>query len=373
MRKISLLIYGIMSLCCNSTAQSCIDPDATKETQNLFKNLYRLQQSHVIFGQQDALAYGVGWKYQKGRSDIYSVVKDRPGLYGWDIGGIELDSAKNLDGVPFSMMKQFIRDGYKRGAVITISWHMRNPFTGGSSWDTTKGSLSSILPGGSKHQLFTIWLDKVAEFMNELRDGKGNPIPVLFRPFHELTGNWFWWCRNNGTADEFKTIWKFTIDYLKEKKQLHNLLYVFNTAGFTSEADFLERYAGDNYADVLSYDMYQFGGRAEREQFIKDMRAQLEFLTRVSAQKNKIAALAETGLEAIPDSTWWTETLWPVLKGFPVSYVLVWRNEGYMPSLKKMHYYGPYPGQQSEKDFKKFYRNPVILFEKKMKNCTLYK
>ena len=373
-KKTCLLIGCLLPLLVlQSNAQTCIDTAATAATKNLFKNLYRLQQGKIIFGQQDALAYGVGWKYEKGRSDIHSVVKDRPGIYGWDIGGIELDSAKNLDAVPFSMMKQFIKEGYKKGAVITISWHMRNPFTGGSAWDTTKGSLPSILPGGSKHALFTTWLDKVAAFMNDLKDEKGNYIPVLFRPFHEVTGNWFWWCRNNGTAEEFKTAWTFTIDYLKNKKQLHHLLYVYNTAGFAGKEDFLERYAGDQYADVLSYDMYQFGGRPERDTFIYQMRAQLELLTKLAAEKNKIAALAETGLEAIPDRTWWTETLWPVLKGFPVSYVLVWRNEGYMPSEKKMHYYGPYPGQVSAKDFKKFYRNPVLLFEKKIKNCKLYK
>ena len=372
MKRTAFFICLLQLLSWNSGAQSCIDSNATAPAKNLFKNLYKLQQSKILFGQQDALAYGVGWKYEEGRSDLYSVVKDRPGIYGWDIGGIELDAAKNLDGVPFDRMKQFIKDGYQRGAVITISWHMRNPFTGGSAWDTTKGSLASILPGGTKHRLFTQWLDKVAVFMNDLQDDKGNKIPVLFRPFHELTGNWFWWCRNNGSAEEFKTAWKFTVDYLKNKKHLHQLLYVYNTASFTSENDFLERYAGDEYADVLSYDMYQFGGRAERDSFIYQMRAQLELLTAIARQKNKIAALAETGLEAIPDATWWTGTLWPVLKGFPVSYVLVWRNEGYMPSEKKMHYYGPYPGQVSAADFKKFYKNKTMLFEKGIKKYRLY-
>ena len=155
-KKTCLLIGWLLpALVLQSNAQTCIDMAATAATKNLFTNLYSLQKEKIIFGQQDALAYGVGWKYEKGRSDIHAVVKDRPGIYGWDIGGIELDSSKNLDGVPFSMMKEFIKDGYKKGAVITISWHMRNPFTGGSAWDTTKGSLPSILPGGSKASAYT--------------------------------------------------------------------------------------------------------------------------------------------------------------------------------------------------------------------------
>ncbi|MFT3981125.1 MAG: glycosyl hydrolase [Ferruginibacter sp.] len=373
MKRICLIIYVIAALLSlQSTAQSCIDTNATAATKKLYGNLYRLQQSHIIFGHQDALAYGVGWKYENGRSDIYSVLKDRPGLYGWDIGMIEMDATKNLDAVPFDQMKKFIREGYCRGALITISWHMRNPLTGGNAWDTTPGSLASVLPGGAKHALFKSWLDKVAVFMNDLKDDKGQMIPVLFRPFHELTGNWFWWCKNNGTPEEFKTLWKFTVHYLRDEKQLHHLLYVYNAASFDNEAAFLERYVGDEYADVLSFDQYQFGARPERASFIKKMRAQLDILTQLAARKNKIAALAETGLEAIPDSSWWTETLWPVLKGYPLAYVLVWRNAGYMPSEKKMHYYAPYPGQASANNFKKFYRNPALLFEKKTKKRRLY-
>lgn len=370
--KILLIVYSIFLMGLHANAQRCIDEKATLQTQNLFKNLYALQGKKIMFGHQDALAYGVGWKYEEGRSDIQSLVKDNPAIYGWDVGLIEWDSSRNLDGVPFTKMKQYIRQAYDAGAVVTISWHLRNPYTGNNAWDTTHGSMASVLPGAAKHELYKTWLNRLAAFLNDLKDEKGTRIPILFRPYHELTGNWFWWCQNNGSADEFKTLWKFTVDYLKNEKQLHHLLYVYNTAEFNNEAHFLERYPGDDYVDVLSMDKYQFAEKPMRQPFIQFMRRQLDIITRLAAQKKKIAALAETGLEAIPDKHWWTKTLWPILQGYALSYVLVWRNEGYMLSLKKMHYYAPYPGQASAKDFKKFYKNKTMLFQKKMRALNIY-
>ena len=363
----SFLLFGSST----SVAQSLSDPKATKETVALYKNLHQLSKKHILFGHQDDLAYGVNWKYVAGKSDIKDVVNDYPAVYGWDMGRIELGAAKNIDGVPFDQMRRYIQEGYRKGAAITLSWHFDNPLTGGSSWDTTKNSVAAILPGGTKHQLYISWLDKAAQFMQSLKGNKNEAIPILFRPFHELTGNWFWWGRNTATPAELKQAWRFTIDYLRNKKQLHNLIIVYNTNDFTTEQQFLERYPGDDLVDVVSFDLYQFEQK-DKQKFINAVRHQSTILTKVAKQKNKLAAFAETGFEAIPDPTWWTETLWPAIKGYPLAYVLVWRNVGYSATMKKMHYYAPYKGQVSEKDFKKFYQNNNILFEKALGTKKIY-
>ncbi|MBK8140483.1 MAG: hypothetical protein IPK57_05390 [Chitinophagaceae bacterium] len=85
--------------------------------------------------------------------------------------------------------------------------------------------------------------------------------------------------------------------------------------------------------------MYQHGKKEDKQEFIDAMRKQIRILCNVAAEKNKIAALAETGMEAVPDNEWWTGVLWPVIKDFPLSYVLVWRNLAICN--KKMHYYAP--------------------------------
>src|SRR6185437_7366754 len=103
------------------------DPNATRETRNLYNNLNKLSSKSYLVGHQDALAYGVNWKYQDGRSDIKDVTGDQPGLFGWELGHLENDAAVNIDTVPFAKMKRYIRKSYRDGAAITISWHGGNP------------------------------------------------------------------------------------------------------------------------------------------------------------------------------------------------------------------------------------------------------
>src|SRR5690606_34810088 len=221
---------------------------------------HRLKGDKILFGHQDDLAYGVHWRYQPGKSDVKDVAGDYPAVMGWDIGRIEHGRETNLDAVPFDLMRQFIVSSARAGSINTISWHLDNPVTGGNSWDTT-AAVAHILPSGRLHSQFVAWLDRVAAFLESLRFEDGTPVPVLFRPFHELNGNWFWWCKPFCSKEEYIELWRFTVNYLKDIKGLHHLLYVYNTNNFRDGAEFMERYPGDTYIDVMSFDTYQFLGR----------------------------------------------------------------------------------------------------------------
>ena len=366
-------LFLLLVLCTtNVQSQTCSDNLATDLTQKLYKQLYQLKDTYTIFGHQDAMAYGVGWRKVAGKSDIDAIVNDYPGLYGWDIANIELASKKNIDGVPFIDIRTYIQDAFERGGISTISWHANNPLTGKNAWDTASETVASILPGGVQHQKYLLWLDRVATFLQSIKTADGSYIPVLFRPFHELTGGWFWWGKNNCTAEQFIALWNFTQDYLTKTKNIHHLIYVYNTADFEDTQSFLLRYPGDQRIDVLSFDRYQYEGVDGRAIFLQVMNRQLGILTKLAADKQKIAAISETGYEAIPDPKWWTETLYPLLQKYPVSHLLVWRNAGFMKSTQKMHYYAPYPGQVSEADFKLFYSYPKMLFQKKITSKNIY-
>lgn len=354
------------------TTAQIVDKVATTETKNLLKNLRTQLTKGIMFGHQDDLAYGVSWKYEAGRSDVRDVTGEYPAVYGWEIAGLEKDSKVNIDSVPFTKMREYIKEGYSRGGVITISWHLNHPVTGKSAWDTTHGGVSASLPGGSAHTIYTSWLDKVANFALSLKGSKGELIPVIFRPFHELTGNWFWWTKNTCTPDEFKALWKFTVDYLTNKKQVHNFIYMYNTSGFESKQAFLERYPGDDYADMISFDSYQYGDPLKDNSFVDGLKNQLSMLVDIAKEHNKIPALGETGYEAIPYADWWTKTLYKGIESFNISYVLVWRNFGRQAN-GTMHYYAPYKGQISAADFKQFYAKKNILFEKETSQQNLYK
>jgi mannan endo-1,4-beta-mannosidase len=352
-----------------------VDPSATKETINLYKNLLKLQEKGFLFGHQDDLAYGVEWRYKEGRSDVKEAAGDYPAVYGWELGGIErAGNDQNIDGVPFKKMKQFIRQGYERGGVITLSWHADSPFGGGKgAWDTTHGSVASINPGGANHAMYKEWLDKVAAFIGSLKGSRGEAIPVLFRPFHEHSGNWFWWCRNACTVFEYQTLWRFTYYYLQTERKLHNILWVYNTGGdFNTKEEFLERYPGDDKTDLLSFDTYQYGDPQKEKWFEENTNRRLKMVGELAAEKGKPFALAETGYEAVPYAEWWTKTLLNAIGDNKICYVMVWRNHGYQTETKKMHYYAPYKGQVSETDFRKFAALERVLFEKETLNEKLY-
>lgn len=366
---ITLLFAVLTGVSCSAktsitnTNLSLSDKKATAETVSLYNKLNQLSQKGYLFGHQDDLAYGVKWKYEDGRSDVKDVVGDYPAVYGWDIAGLEKDNANNIDGVPFDKMKQYIKDANARGGISTISWHFDNPATGKSAWDNVPNSLKTVLPGGENHQKFTTWLDKAATFFLSLKDKKGKNIPILFRPYHELTGGWFWWGKGNCTPEEFKSLWKFTFEYL-QKKGVHNLIYVYNTGGFKTEAEFLENYPGSEYADILSFDNYQNNDDKTGEKFIADSQNQFKILDKIAKEQHKLIAFAEAGYEAIPDPKWWTGTLTKAIGDYKISYVLLWRNHGWQEKEQKMHYYAPYTGQESAKDFVDFYKLDKTLFEK---------
>lgn len=339
---------------------------ATRRTRTLYRNLQALPQKGFMLGHQDDLAYGIGWKYVPGESDVKRVAGDYPALYGWDLGHLELGNALNIDEVPFDAMRAFIRDGYRRGGVVTISWHLHNPQSGGSSWDTTT-AVRHILPGGAKHELYMSWLGRLADFLQTLRY-KGKAIPVLFRPYHEHTGSWFWWGEKGCTPEEYKALWRLTADYLRNTRQLNNLLLVYSTAEFRDTAHYLERYPGDDYVDIIGFDSYMRNPeRTEsRDYFLGYISERLSLLTAIGTAHNKPICFAETGLEQIPVPDWWTKTLWETIHQHPIAYVLLWRNG------RPDHYYVPYPGHPSAADFQQFVAHERVFLETKARAANLY-
>lgn len=85
---------------------------------------------------------------------------------------------------------------------------------------------------------------------------------MIFRPYHEFDGDWFWWGRSHCTIDEFKTLWRFTVAYLRDSLEVHNFIYAFSPDNkFNTESEFLERYPGDEWVDMVGMDNYGDFGR----------------------------------------------------------------------------------------------------------------
>ena len=141
--------------------------------------------------------YGIGWKGDEGRSDVKSVCGDYPAVLSFDLGHIELGAKRSLDGISFDTIRQEIIRHYERGGMISISWHLDNPVTGGNSWDVTDTTVvKSVLEGGVNYDKFQGWLKNLADYLNSIETEEGVKVPILFRPWHEHTGSWFWWGQN---------------------------------------------------------------------------------------------------------------------------------------------------------------------------------
>jgi len=371
-KKYGLTLFICLAVMGVITAQP-IDKNATRETNALHKNLQAILKKGILFGHQDDMAYGVQWKYQPGRSDVKDVAGQYPAVFGWELGGLENDSPVNLDSVPFDKMKTYIRNGYEAGAVITISWHLNNPLTGKSAWDPAPANtIPSILPGGEKNELYKSWLDKVAVFLKSLKAKNGTYIPVIFRPFHELNGSWFWWGGNNCTPQQLVELWKYTVGYLRDTKQVHHLLYAFNTDRFATEQEYLERYPGNEWVDIIGFDIYQKGDILPNDRFITVLDNSLSLLEKIAQEKRKIPALTEFGYNALPDSAWWTTVFFKAIQKHSLAYALAWRNAG-QKSASEIEYYVPYRGQRSAKDFLQFSRKKKIYFQQRAKLLQLYR
>ena len=95
-----------------------VDKKATASTLLLSKKLQAISKQGFAVGHQDASSYGIGWKHndhpEKIDSDVHRVLGDFPAVFGFDIGGIELDSPDNLDSVPFDAMRKLIIDAHAK-------------------------------------------------------------------------------------------------------------------------------------------------------------------------------------------------------------------------------------------------------------------
>ncbi len=357
---IAFLILGI-TFCAkrdpNST-NNLTDPLATAETKALYRNLHQLPQKGILFGHQDALAYGLGWQGNADgfNSDVYQVCGKFPAVFGWDLGHI--GEAGNIDGVPFDHMKIWIVKAYTKGGINTISWHTRIPETNESAW-TQKRVLYRLLPGGDLHKAYLAKLDLVAAFLADLKGPEGELVPVILRIFHEHNGSWFWWGAKWSTPHEYKQIWRLTIDYLRKTKGLHNIITAYSPDRYKGRREYLERYPGDDYVDIIAHDNYQdFVSIKTKTQAQKS----LDILVSLAQERNKVAALSETGVNAsdVANARWWTDVLLEIIKTSPkggsLAWVLVWRN------ARVDHCFAAFPGAPCAENFKAFERNPFTLF-----------
>ena len=322
------------------------------------------QEGKIAYGHQDDLSYGHAWKVEDWendnleRSDVKAVTGKYPMVVGFDLGDIEHGSEKNLDRVPFGLMKKAVKLHTGRGGIVTFSWHPDNPLTGGDAWDISSDQVvKAVLPGGEKHAEFKLWLQRAADFIESLGD-----VAVIFRPWHENIGSWFWWGGKLCTAEEYKELYRLTWVYFTKERGLTNILWCYSPNGPIAPEDYMSRYPGDEFVDILGTDIYEYPGSDSLEEagvrFGTQVKEMMNSLAALSLEHQKLLCFSETGLEGLGDPAWWTGTLLPAIEKYPVSYVLTWRNAWDKPG----HFYSAWDGFEYAEDMKAFSEKDNIVF-----------
>lgn len=313
-----------------------------------------VESKKTMFGHHDDPAYGHTWSYQPGRSDVLEVSGRYPAVYSWDLGGVETGDSVNLDGVPFSFMKEQIAEQHRRGGINTFSWHTRNPIDGKDSWSVADKTIVAQMmknPESYRKQLRLL-----ADFFNSLRDDNGNKIPVIFRPWHEHTGGWFFWGTPNTTEEEYSFLWKEMRKVL-DSEGVDNVVWAYSPDRVSGEQQYLARYPGDEFVDIMGIDIYHFDNEKGTKAYIETADRGLTVVEDLAKKHGKIPAFTETGLESVTIPGWYSEILLPLIKKHDMAYVVVWRDAHDKPE----HYYIPYKGHPAEKSFKEFISDPSIL------------
>jgi mannan endo-1,4-beta-mannosidase len=352
------------------------DKAATEQTAALFYNLKKVSKTNILFGHQDATKRGVTnastqWANEqhlptvaRDKSDVKEVTGAYPAVYGHDF----IHIANFVDGNWFTyeaqIAKELTIDAYNRGGVNTYAWHYNNPVSQGSFYwaDSPVEAVSKIIPGGSHNNVYKNSLKEVAAFAKSLIGADGKAVPVIFRPFHEFDGGWFWWGATHCTPEQYKTLFQFTVTYLRDSLGVHNFLYAWSPdKNFNSLSQYLERYPGDEYVDVVGSDNY--GDLADNTSPVTASN-KYKIVSDYGIAKNKVAAMTETGSTSkLAKSNWYTENLLKVLTNqkLQLAYTLVWANT-------TGNFYTPYKGHAAEADFISFKNNSYLMFADKMPN-----
>jgi hypothetical protein len=208
--------------------------NASGEARALYNYLLDIRGKKILSGQMVSNFGGINeLKY------IEEVTGKQPAIRGMDL----IDSSKNKNEIKFA--KQW----WRRGGIPTMMWHWGAPGIGNGYPNSQKPiDIDKCFEEGTpEYKAFWKELDEKAKLLKKLKRAH---VPVLWRPFHELNGNWFWWGKQG--PEKFKRLWITMYNYYVNKKKLDNLIWVLC---YTGQPD-SSWYPGRQYVDIAGADTY---------------------------------------------------------------------------------------------------------------------
>ncbi|MGA3041139.1 MAG: glycosyl hydrolase [Bryobacteraceae bacterium] len=252
---------GVLLLLCvaplGAQAPSPVNPHASPEARALLDYLYSISGHYILTGQHNYPNTIANWTDR-----AYDLTGKYPAVYGQDFGfqgGADKDSTLARPALVAEAIRQ-----YRNGAIVTFTWHAVRPTDDEpvTFRDSVQGRLSDfewrevLTPGTTLNKRWCAQVDVIAGYLKQLRDAH---IPVLWRAYHEVNGDWFWWGGRKG-KDGSASLYRQLFDRFVNYHHLDNLVWVWNAnspgGGGHGPGPYVDYFPGLEYADVLSVDIY---------------------------------------------------------------------------------------------------------------------
>lgn len=295
--------------------ESPVNPDATEPTKKLYAYLKSQFGQKVLSG---AMAE-INWNTQNAEM-MYETTGKYPAINTFDFVHHIFSAPLNPSNWIDYTNTQPVEDWFNAGGIVSCMWHWNVPaseaekdnfdtytfYDEGTDFTAQRATMSTKNSNGTykyyEYEIFERDLNIIADYLLALQ-AKG--IPVIWRPFHEASGNtgkydgghaWFWWGNGQGKARDyaqaprfFKTLWKNLYNGLKARG-VNNLIWVWTSNGV--DADW---YPGDEYVDIIACDYY------ENDATLYHNSLSTNFNELIAITNKKMVTLSECG--AIPAIT----------------------------------------------------------------------
>jgi mannan endo-1,4-beta-mannosidase len=214
---------------------------ATRAVLRYFQNLSAAPQRRIVSGQFSNFGQGANLR---ALTNIYEKTGHWPALVGVDYADF------GRGGFATAKPNQTAVEYWRQGGLVSVSAHLYDPSrtNGGGLRDKDVNLATLLAANDPAHARWMKELDLLATGLQELR---ASNVVVLWRPFHEMNGDWFWW--GGKDPETFIQLWRQMFDYFTITKGLDNLIWVYSPNHGGNTASY---YAGSRYVDLVGLDAY---------------------------------------------------------------------------------------------------------------------
>ena len=292
------LFLGWPALSDGSEDVQPVSPNASPEARAVLQMLHDLSGQYTLTGQHN-------FPNTRSRNSEFAAryIGKTPAIFASDFGFAKPGDTDSYLARP-DIVQEAIRQ-YRRGSLVDLCWHAVPPTADepvtfrplpGSDpkrLASVQGRLTDeqfqevLTPGTALYEHWCAQVDAIAVFLKQLQEAH---VPVLWRPYHEMNGDWFWW---GGRTGKYSTaaLYRQLFDRLVNQQHLNNLIWVWSMDRVDNkpQQEHAQYFPGINYIDVLALDVY-------RNDF-----AQSYYDSLVALSQGKPLALDEVGSPPTPE------------------------------------------------------------------------